>query len=141
MIEEKSMRCPCNSGDTFQACCGKYLESGATATPPTAQALMRSRFSAFATGNVAYLLASWHPKTRPAELELDSRQQWLRLDVLGTEAGGPWDDSGTVHFVAHFRFDGERGQQEENSRFLRTDKRWYYLDAVENADANHQERG
>lgn len=48
------------------------------------QALMRARCSAFAVGDPAYLLRSWHSSTRPTRLDLDDRQHWQRLEVLGT---------------------------------------------------------
>ena len=64
-------RCPCSSGEVYGACCGRFLGefvASGTLTAPTPEQLMRSRFTAFATGNAAYLLASWHPSTRPATL-------------------------------------------------------------------------
>jgi len=92
---------------------------------------MRSRYSAFVVLDPAYLLRTWHPETRPAELELDPEIQWRRLDILATHRGGPLDSEGTVEFAAHYRVDGERGVQRETSRFRRLDRRWYYLDGVE----------
>ena len=89
---------------------------------------MRSRYSAFVVRDAAYLLRTWHPDTRPAELELDPAMEWRRLDIVSTSRGGPLDSEGTVEFKAHFRHDGERGVHHEKSRFLRVDRRWYYLD-------------
>ncbi|CEA09530.1 hypothetical protein BN1051_02900 [Arthrobacter saudimassiliensis] len=120
-----SRRCPCLSGEDYPSCCGRF-HAGAPA--PTAEALMRSRYSAFALGDSGYLLQTWHPDTRPRDLDLDPDLQWRRLDVLGTAAGGPLDTEGTVHFKAYWRAPEGRGVQEENSRFLRLDGRWYYLD-------------
>lgn len=91
---------------------------------------MRSRYSAFVVGDADYLLRTWHPDTRPAELELDPGMQWRRLDIISTSRGGPLDSEGVVTFAAHYRHDGERGVQRETSRFVREDRRWYYLDAV-----------
>ncbi|MBO3083102.1 YchJ family protein [Cellulomonas fengjieae] len=124
-------RCPCGTGETYGECCGRYLTDGRRA--PTAEALMRSRYTAFATGAGHYLLATWHPSTRPDVLELDEATVWRRLDVLGTDAGGPWDDAGTVEFVAHYRVDdgtgdGRPGRLHETSRFVREDGRWLYVD-------------
>ena len=79
-------RCPCSSGEVYGACCGRFLGefvASGTLTAPTPEQLMRSRFTAFATGNAAYLLASWHPSTRPATLELEDDIRWYRLDILG----------------------------------------------------------
>lgn len=91
---------------------------------------MRSRYSAFAVGDVAYLLASWHPESRPAELELDSSLRWYRLDILAASAGGLLDTVGTVEFRAHYRSPAGAGEQHELSRFVKENGRWLYLGAV-----------
>lgn len=119
-------RCPCLSGETYSACCGKY-HSGAR-NAPTAEALMRSRYSAFAIRDEAYLLKTWHPSTRPATLDLDAGLQWRRLDIVETSAGGPLDETGIVRFRAHFRDEAGRGVQEETSRFVRISGVWLYVD-------------
>ncbi|ACZ29909.1 sec-C motif domain protein [Xylanimonas cellulosilytica DSM 15894] len=121
-------RCPCLSGDVYGECCGPVHRGERTA--PTAEALMRSRYSAFAVGDVAWLLASWHPTTRPAALDLDEGLVWRRLDILATRRGGPFDDDGEVEFAALWRdaATGERGRLREVSRFVREDGAWYYVD-------------
>lgn len=92
---------------------------------------MRSRFSAFARGDASYLLRSWHPSTRPADLDLDEGITWTRLDILETAAGGPFASEGMIAFEAYFRdADGVRGSQRERSRFLREDRVWTYLDGA-----------
>lgn len=120
-------RCPCLSGDTYGACCGRYHSGAATA--PTAEALMRSRYSAFAVGDDAYLLATWAPQTRPDSAG-PGDEQWRRLDIHRTERGGPFDTTGVVEFTAYYRYPatGERGSLHETSRFVREDGRWYYVD-------------
>ncbi|ALE92275.1 hypothetical protein AOC05_07915 [Arthrobacter alpinus] len=123
-------RCPCQSGDTFGDCCAKFLNAVGTSFPPTAQALMRSRFTAFATGNVDYLLVTWHPAYRPAVLELDPGQQWYRLDILDTCAGGPLDTEGEVSFRAHYRYRNLRESFSETSSFVRTGRQWLYVQAL-----------
>ncbi len=120
------MRCPCTSGDTYDRCCAPIL-SGAIAAP-TAVRLMRSRFTAFATGDAEHLLRSWHPSTRPAGLDLDPEMRWRRLDILDTVAGGPFDAEGIVEFEAFFREDGAPGSMRERSRFVRENRTWLYLD-------------
>ncbi|ATG54484.1 preprotein translocase subunit SecA [Brachybacterium ginsengisoli] len=123
-------RCPCGSGDTFGACCGPVLSQQRRAA--TAQALMRSRYTAFATGDLEHLLRSWHPGTRPdredlaASLEEDVR--WLRLVIHETSAGGPFDDAGTVEFTAISRGPGGRQVLRELSRFVREGGAWLYVD-------------
>ncbi len=87
---------------------------------------MRSRFSAFAVGNAAYLLETWHPSTRPSHVELDEDTRWYRLDILGTTRGGPLDTSGTVEFEAFYR----GGSQRELSSFVKERGRWFYLAAA-----------
>ncbi|KRC62375.1 hypothetical protein ASE14_00570 [Agromyces sp. Root81] len=119
-------RCPCLSGDVFGQCCGPLLAGDSDA--PTAAALMRSRYTAFAVGDAAYLRASWHPDTRPDSLELDPETRWYRLDILGTARGGPFDRDGTVEFRASYRSGDERGVLHELSRFTRAGGRWFYVD-------------
>lgn len=125
--------CPCLSGELYGECCGRFHDGLAQAA--TAEQLMRSRYSAFVLLDAAYLLRTWHPETRPAELDLDPDLQWRRLDILSTSRGGPLDTEGTVEFKAHFRHAVERGVHHETSRFVRVDRRWYYVDAVAVADA------
>lgn len=125
-----SARCPCGSGDTFDACCGPVLRQERRAA--TAQALMRSRFTAFAARDLEHLLRTWHPRTRPARAELaDSLAQevrWLRLEVHATAEGGPFDDAGTVEFTAYSKSAEGRQEQHEISRFVREGGTWLYLD-------------
>jgi SEC-C motif-containing protein len=91
---------------------------------------MRSRYSAFAVGDPAHLLATWHSSTRPRTLELEPGVRWLGLEVLATSGGGLLAAEGTVEFRAHHVVDGVRGAQHENSRFAREDGQWRYLDGV-----------
>jgi SEC-C motif-containing protein len=89
---------------------------------------MRSRYSAFSVGDAAYLLATWHPSTRPKKLSLSPGIVWLRLVVESVSHGGPWDTDGTVEFTAYYRSGSERYEQHETSRFVRQDRTWLYLD-------------
>lgn len=89
---------------------------------------MRSRFTAFALRDAPYLLASWHPSTRPARLDLDVDTEWRRLLIVDRIAGGPFDREGIVEFEAFWREGAERGSLRERSRFLREDGRWQYVD-------------
>ncbi len=120
--------CPCRRGEPFDACCGPILAGAKPA--PTAETLMRSRYTAYVVGDVDYLLRSWHPNTRPAELELDPAQRWLFLEIVGTQRGGPFDDNGTVEFIAHYKLDGVRDAMHELSAFVRVDGAWVYLDGT-----------
>ena len=127
LLSEDGSACPCGSGQPFVACCG-LLHGGASAS--TAEALMRSRYSAFVRHDASYLLATWHASVRPKTLELNSAPRWLGLDIRCCVAGGPDDDSGTVEFIARFQ-DGKRVDAlHETSRFVREAGRWYYLDGT-----------
>lgn len=95
----------------------------------TAEGLMRSRYSAFALGDEAYLLASWHPGTRPDRVRFVDGQSWTGLEVLGS-SGGPFDQEGVVEFVASYERRGEQRELREVSRFVRHQGRWVYLDAI-----------
>ncbi|AHC24651.1 MULTISPECIES: YchJ family protein [Mycobacteriaceae] len=119
--------CPCGSALAYARCCGPLHDGAAPAV--TALALMRSRFSAFALGHTGYLLWSWHPRTRPGELELDDTLTWRRLQIVDTEAGGADDDAGIVEFRAQYEQHGRRHILHERSRFTRArDGTWRYLD-------------
>lgn len=125
--------CPCGSGRAFAECCEPYL-SGAQA-PATAERVMRSRYTAFAVGNVDYLQETLTPETRGdfdrAHVEdWAKNSEWLGLDIRSTEAGGPDDVEGWVEFVARFRYAGEERMHHESSRFLKRDGRWYYHDGT-----------
>ena len=95
---------------------------------PTAERLMRSRFTAFVVGDARHLAATWHPGTRPDDLDLDSAQRWTGLEILEVEAGAEDDARGIVEFRASWRYGGERGVLHERSRFVRQSGRWWYLD-------------
>ncbi|SDB83121.1 SEC-C motif-containing protein [Raineyella antarctica] len=118
--------CPCQSGRTYDDCCGPLLAGARTAT--TAEELMRSRYTAFARGDADHLLRTWAPATRPEPLDLDDGLAWRRLQVLETTAGGPGDEEGWVRFIAHYRSGTDRGTLSEHSHFVRLRGSWYYLD-------------
>jgi SEC-C motif-containing protein len=121
--------CPCCSGKAYGECCGPIHSGQAAAS--SAEALMRSRFSAFAVGDVGYLLRSWHSTTRPARLDLDAQTRWTRLEILGSTGGGPFHSEGTVEFRAYYRERGGREQSlQENSSFARESGAWRYLAAL-----------
>lgn len=88
---------------------------------------MRSRYSAFVLEDEDYLLASWHPDTRPARIDFDRDAQWLGLAIRALAAGGEQDDLGTVEFVARYRMNGRATRLHELSEFVRMDGRWLYV--------------
>lgn len=124
-MPDDSDRCPCGSGDLFGGCCGPVLRGAAA---PTAERLMRSRYTAFATGDAAHLLATWHASTRPESIAFEPDLRWRRLLIVDREAGGPFDSAGVVEFEAFWRQGDDRGSLRERSRFLREDRRWFYID-------------
>jgi SEC-C motif-containing protein len=122
-------------------CCGPYIAGAAL--PPTAEALMRSRYTAFAMKDEAYLRKTWHPSTRPTEniVDQDEKIQWLGLEIKSPlrlrqrQQGSPEQpDHDTVEFVARFRINGRAQRLHEVSRFVREaetagpEPRWFYLD-------------
>jgi SEC-C motif domain protein len=125
---DASTHCPCGTGLTYEECCEPFLSGSAVA--PTAERLMRSRYTAYALGNPSYLLASWHPSTRPKAIHLDPEVRWIGLEILGRTRGGMLDSEGTVEFRATYRANGERAHQQENSSFVRENKTWLYVDGI-----------
>ena len=107
----------------YDECCAPAHQGHA---PATAEALMRSRYSAYAMDDDAYVLRSWHPDTRPALIEPDSHLRWEGLDVLESTGGGMFDAEGVVEFRAHYRDHGKPGDMVERSRFVRHDGQWVY---------------
>jgi len=122
-------RCPCGTGESYPACCGRFHTGAASA--PTARALMRSRFSAFAVADPGYLLRTWHSSTRPQRLSLDEQVTWTRLEIVDVAGGGLFDTDGVVEFRAHYRFGTAREVLHERSTFRREDGQWRYLDGTQ----------
>jgi SEC-C motif domain protein len=119
----KPSPCPCG-GVHYERCCGPF-HAGTAA--PTAKALMRSRYSAYALKLVPYLLATWHPDTRPADLDLDSDPcQWIGLQIR--QDAQQDETHASVEFVARYRINGRANRLHEVSRFQRIDGRWFYVD-------------
>ncbi|MDO4908586.1 MAG: YchJ family metal-binding protein [Corynebacterium sp.] len=116
--------CPCRTGLPYEECCGRFH----TGTPaPTPEALMRSRFSAFAKNIPEYLLRTWAPETRPATLELDPEIRYTDLTIHHS-TGGLFDATGTVSFTAYYTAPYGSGTQSELSHFRRDKGQWYYVD-------------
>ncbi len=115
--------CPCGSGRPYSGCCGPLHAGGAA---PDAQSLMRSRYCAFVLCNEQYLLATWHPSTRPGSIPFNRNQKWLGLRIINTKTG---NDSAEVEFIARSRVSNAAAvRQHERSRFVREAGRWFYVD-------------
>jgi SEC-C motif-containing protein len=118
--------CPCGSQLIFVDCCAPYLRR--EALPAYAEQLMRSRYSAFVLHDAAYLRDTWHTDYRPRRVSFRPGQRWLGLSIRNVDAGGPEDSSGSVEFVARFKFLGRGHRLHEVSRFEQVDGRWMYCD-------------
>lgn len=117
--------CDCGSGTSYIACCSR-LHSGEPAK--SAEELMRSRYSAFRRGDVAYLLKSWAVESRPLTLSLDPAREWTGLIIEHHEMTGP--DTATVRFAAKWKIGKKMGQMRETSRFRREGQGWVYIDGA-----------
>ena len=116
--------CPCGSGETYDACCGRFHRG--TALPQTPEALMRSRYAAYAVGGEAgdaYVFRTWHPRTRPEDVTTDPALEWTGLAILRAE-----DD--IVEFAARYSYGGVDRVLHETSRFEQRGGRWVYVEAI-----------
>ena len=124
----KDTLCPCGTNKKYGDCCGRYIDD--IEIPPTAEVLMRSRYTAYTLLREDYLLSTWHVSTRPAQLDLsdEAASKWLGLQVKRHEQQD--DTHAAVEFVARYKVGGRAHRMHEVSRFVREDGRWFYLDGV-----------
>lgn len=117
--------CPCGSNHPYEKCCGVFITD---ATPaPTAEKLMRSRYTAYTLLNEEYLLATWHTSTRPQALDLaHDTSKWIGLDVKRHQQQNA--DHAIVEFVAKYKNNGRAHRLHEVSRFVSEEGRWFYID-------------
>ncbi|BBX03152.1 hypothetical protein BST36_04810 [Mycolicibacterium moriokaense] len=118
--------CPCGSDEPFGRCC-LPLHLGESLAE-TAEQLMRSRYSAYAVGDLDYIWQTWHPRTRPETLTPDTGLRWTGLEIVDTVDGQPGDATGEVEFRAHYLKDRRSGTLHERSRFAFRARRWLYVD-------------
>ena len=120
--------CPCDSGKAYNSCCQPYHQGLAA---PSALALMRSRYSAYALELTEYLMATWHPDSRPSSLNLseDPAIKWIGLAINLAKQDAI--DHATVEFVARYKLAGKAYRLHELSEFKKLDQRWYYLSGSE----------
>jgi SEC-C motif-containing protein len=128
------MKCPCTSGEEFADCCEPILTQAQKAT--TAEQLMRSRYTAYATGNVDWIVESQSPDGRKfvdhkATEEWSKRAEWHRMEVVEVQQGGEDDDEGFVDFKAYYTLGGEDITHHEVASFRKEDGVWYFVDGVE----------
>lgn len=127
------MNCPCGSGNSYATCCGAIIEGRQAA--PTAERLMRSRYTAFTLANGDYLMKSWDPQTRDLEEQVSLEQwarsvNWIKLQIFNTEAGTEEDETGTVSFRAWYREKGKLRQIAEKSFFQKINGTWIYVEGT-----------
>lgn len=133
MSQDPQAPCPCGTGRPYGDCCRPYHAGDAHA--PTAEALMRSRYAAFAVGDAAYLVRTLHPAKRTPGEQKDlakslKRTEWVGLIVLRSEGGSVIDTTGTVEFEASWLAAGSKGVMHERSSFVRHEGRWVYVDGA-----------
>jgi SEC-C motif-containing protein len=121
--------CPCGSGLSWDECCGPYVLGEKDA--PTAEALMRSRYSAYVEHAIDYIVATCAQEGKDAidykqTQEWSEKSTWLGLKILSATKGGPLDTEGTVEFEASYERDGLRDVHHENARFKKEHGRWLY---------------
>jgi SEC-C motif-containing protein len=124
--------CPCGQALPYTACCGRFHAGPLHLQAPDAEALMRSRYSAFVRDHRDYLLATWHPRTRPPPLAPpEPGLTWLGLAV---KRHCQVDDThATVEFIARSKLGGRAHRLHEVSRFVREGGRWFYVDGEPDA--------
>ncbi len=123
---KKDMLCPCESNKPYAECCQPVHQDINKAI--TAEALMRSRYSACALMNADFMYQSWHPDKRPESVVLYPSIKWIGLTVKHIQDGGAEDETGEVEFVARCKTDGRASRIHERSHFCRHDGHWVYLD-------------
>ena len=129
-MPKQHKQCPCGSDSDFSSCCGRFISG--KQYPSMAEALMRSRYSAYVVGDESYLLRTWHSITRPEALglEQDMATKWIGLDIKATEQGTEQDEQGMVEFVARYKVNGKAERLHEVSQFRKEKGKWFYLDGI-----------
>ena len=123
--------CPCGSGRNYSDCCEPYITGSKNA--PTAEALMRSRYSAYVEHAIDYLMETCS-KDEKEKIDYNetsawsNRSTWLGLKIISTKKGGPEDSEGAVEFEALYEMDGLKEVHHENANFKKKDNRWFYTD-------------
>lgn len=120
-------QCPCSSGKLFDECCAQYLEG---TDAPTAETLMRARYTAYIRLNKKFLFNTWHPGSRPERLTLLNKNNlvWTGLEIIRVEKGESKDKMGVVEFRAKYTSDEGSGYLHEISNFVKEENHWLYFD-------------
>jgi SEC-C motif domain protein len=120
-----TQQCPCNSEVLYTDCCEGVLSGQRKAA--TAEALMRSRYSAYVIGDITYLLQTWHPSTRPTGIDRDTIPDWYSLEIIQTKKGKADDNDGIVEFQATALSDSKILKLHEVSHFVKEGGDWLYV--------------
>jgi SEC-C motif-containing protein len=123
--------CPCGSGADFDHCCGPLIRGERAAA--TAEALMRSRYSAYTLADIDYLTQSLHPDSRNDHDPMAARRwaeqsQWLGLELVSVQQGGEGDSQGQVEFIARYKDKSGLHRHHEIGHFVRHEGAWHYLE-------------
>ena len=118
--------CYCNSDRPYAECCEPLLSGVHLAC--SAEALMRSRYTAYVVRDIAYLLRSWHPSTRPENIHPATIPEWSGLHIIRTEKGMESDSDGVVEFKATSFSQKNVWRLHEVSRFVKEGGQWLYVD-------------
>lgn len=128
---EPMNHCPCASKKSFSDCCEPYITGKSPA--PTAEALMRARYSSYATGNIDFIETSQAPDSphdfdRKGAEEWSKKSTWKGLTIVGSKDGGPDDTTGAVNFVAEYSQDGKDYAHEEFATFRKEGGHWLFVE-------------
>ena len=132
--------CPCGTAKNYQDCCGVYHQNPGSA--PTAEALMRSRYSAFAVNDIDYIQATQQLAEATSEVETqaikeeNSSTEWQQLEIIDTEQGQQADNTGSVTFCARFKEGKHQGELSEKSLFEKRNGQWYYVSGSHEVSSN-----
>jgi len=115
-------KCPCGSGADYKSCCAQYIKNGIKA--PTAEALMRARYSAYVEKEIDFILDTHDPATkkdvsRESTEEWANNAKWYGLNIIETVKGGEEDKTGIVEFIAEYKQDGTKFNHHEHSEFVK----------------------
>ena len=127
------MSCPCGKGSSTEECCGRFISGDAQ--PATAEELMRSRFTAYALGEIDYIVATHDPEAAD-QVDREHAEQWSKqstwhgIEVLSTEAGEADDDQGEVEFIARYEVRGKRFSHHERAQFRKHKGHWTFVDGT-----------
>jgi len=125
-------KCPCGSGNDYKKCCAQYIKDGKNA--PTAEALMRARYTAYVQKEVDYIIDTHDSETRK-DVSRESVEEWAKdskwfgLEILKTARGEEDDKNGVVEFIAEYKQDGTKFRHHEHSEFVKKKGKWFFHDS------------